>query len=91
MIALACGLSGSRARSLVRTAMRMSELPETRTVFAAGELNEDQVAVISRHAPASIRARPDRRVLGSHDRKEHPTAYGYAKRRLAWKRSWTSS
>ena len=34
----------------------MGELSETRGAFAAGELAEDQVAVIVRHAPAATHA-----------------------------------
>jgi len=34
-------------------ARRLPELPETRASFEAGELAEDQVAVVARHAPSS--------------------------------------
>ena len=51
-----CGVSARRARTLVAMARRMAELPETRDAFAAGELAEDQVAVIVRHAPAATDA-----------------------------------
>lgn len=51
-----CGVSARRARTLVAMARRMAELPETRNAFAAGELAEDQVAVIVRHAPAGTDA-----------------------------------
>ena len=53
-VAWKCGVSPARARSLVLMARRLSELPETRTAFEAGELCEDQVAVVCRHAPASV-------------------------------------
>ena len=47
-----CGVSPKRARRLVSMARRLPELPETRAAFEAGELSEDQVALICRHAPA---------------------------------------
>src|SRR5688572_1005180 len=50
------GVSPARARSLVLMARRLGELPETRKAFEAGELCEDQVAVVCRHAPASVDA-----------------------------------
>lgn len=37
-------------------ARRLGELPETRAALDAGELCEDQVAVVCRHAPASVDA-----------------------------------
>ena len=40
----------------MRSASRLREFPETTAAFQAGELSEDQVAVITRHAPASIDA-----------------------------------
>jgi hypothetical protein len=55
-VAWKCGVSPGRARSLVRTAKRVCELPETHAAHVAGELGEDSVAVISRHAPAAIDA-----------------------------------
>jgi hypothetical protein len=55
-VAWQCGVSPVRARALVRTARGLTELPETREAFVAGELSEDQVAVITRHAPAGIDA-----------------------------------
>ncbi len=35
-------------------ARRLGELPETNAAFGAGELSEDQVAVVCRHAPERI-------------------------------------
>lgn len=46
-----CGVSPTRARRLVAMAQRVAELPETMGAFEAGELAEDQVAVVARHAP----------------------------------------
>ncbi len=51
-----CGVSPNRARRLVSMARRLPELPETRAAFEAGELSEDQVALICRHAPAAADA-----------------------------------
>ena len=51
-----CGVSAKRACRLVSMARRLPELPETRAAFQAGELSEDQVALICRHAPASADA-----------------------------------
>ena len=51
-----CGVSPNRARRLVSMARRLHELPETRAAFEAGELSEDQVALICRHAPAAADA-----------------------------------
>jgi hypothetical protein len=50
-VAWRCGVSPGRARQLVAMARRLSELPETRAGLEAGELSEDQVAVICRLAP----------------------------------------
>jgi len=50
-VAWQCGVSLGRARSLVATARRLPELPETRAALQAGELAEDQVAVICRSTP----------------------------------------
>ncbi|MFN2506974.1 MAG: DUF222 domain-containing protein [Acidimicrobiales bacterium] len=72
-----CGVSPARARSLVAMARRLAELPQTRTGLETGELSEDQVAVVVRHAPAHIAAQVSelaraatvtqlRRVLGSY-------------------------
>ncbi len=55
-VAWKCGVSPGRARRLVAMARRLSELPETKAAMEAGELGEDQVAVICRHAPAGIDA-----------------------------------
>jgi hypothetical protein len=46
------GLSPTRARQLVDTARRASELPATFAAFAGGELSVDQVAVVAKHALA---------------------------------------
>ncbi len=51
-VAWKCGASIGRARSLVAMARRLPGLPETRSALDAGELAEDQVAVICRHTPA---------------------------------------
>jgi len=50
-VAWQCGVSLGRARSLVAMARRLPELPDTRTALEAGELAEDQVAVICRYTP----------------------------------------
>src|SRR5215217_7597782 len=47
------GISTGRARSWVRMAERMAELPVTFEAFQAGELAEDQVAVLVRYLPAA--------------------------------------
>jgi hypothetical protein len=52
-VAWKCGVGPGRARALVAMARRLTELPETRAAFEAGELAEDQVAVVSRYAPPS--------------------------------------
>jgi hypothetical protein len=49
-------VSTRRAKALVGMARRLPELPETRAAFEAGELAEDQVGVIVRHAPSSTDA-----------------------------------
>ncbi len=51
-VAWKCGVSIGRARSLVAMSRRLPELAETRGALEAGELAEDQVAVICRHTPA---------------------------------------
>jgi hypothetical protein len=76
-VAWQCGVSPARARSLVAMARRRTELPATTAAHETGELCEDQVAVICRHAPAGIDAQAAdlaraatvtqlRRVLGSY-------------------------
>lgn len=76
-VAWQCGVSPARARSLVAMARRRAELPATSAAHEAGELCEDQVAVICRHAPATVDAHAAdlaraatvsqlRRVLGSY-------------------------
>lgn len=55
-VAWKCGVSTGRARRLVAMARRLGELPDTKAAMEAGELGEDQVAVICRHAPAGIDA-----------------------------------
>ncbi|MDP1807245.1 MAG: DUF222 domain-containing protein, partial [Acidimicrobiales bacterium] len=78
-----CGVSPARARSLLAMARRRAELPETSAAHEAGELCEDQVAVIARHAPAGVDAQVAelaraatvtqlRRVLGSYPFAEKP-------------------
>src|SRR5215217_5150502 len=53
-VAWQCGVSPARARSLLSMARRRAELPVTSGAHEAGELCEDQVAVICRHAPAGV-------------------------------------
>ena len=55
-VAWQCGVSRGRAASLVGMARRRSELPVTVAALGAGELSEDQVAVVCRRAPASVDA-----------------------------------
>jgi len=50
-VAWKCGVSLGRARTLVAMARRLPELPATRAALEAGELAENQVAVICRHTP----------------------------------------
>ncbi len=84
-VAWKCGVGSGRARSLVTMARRLSELPQTRAAFEAGELAEDQVAVVSRYAPVSTDAEVAelarqatvgqlRRALGSYRFAEPPKA-----------------
>ena len=84
-VAWKCGLSPARARTLVLMARRLGQLPETRAALEAGELGEDQVAVVCRHAPVSIDAQAAtlarsatvvqlRRVLGSYPFEEEAKA-----------------
>jgi hypothetical protein len=76
-VAWQCGVSSARARFLVAMARRRSELAATSAAHEAGELCEDQVAVICRHAPAAVDAQAAelarvatvtqlRRVLGTY-------------------------
>ncbi|HET7722087.1 MAG TPA: DUF222 domain-containing protein, partial [Acidimicrobiales bacterium] len=76
-VAWKCGVSPARAKSLLAMARRRVELPATAAAHEAGELCEDQVAVIARHAPAGADAQVAelarsatvtqlRRVLGSY-------------------------
>jgi hypothetical protein len=76
-VAWKCGVSPARARSLVAVARRLGELPQTKAAMEAGELCEDQVAVVCRHVPAAIDGQAAelarsatvvqlRRVLGSY-------------------------
>ncbi|HSH59229.1 MAG TPA: DUF222 domain-containing protein [Acidimicrobiales bacterium] len=51
-VAWKCGVSAGRARRLVAMARRLPQLPETASALRAGELSEDQVSVVCRHAPA---------------------------------------
>jgi len=55
-VAWKCGASPAHARSLVTMASRLAELPATREAFESGELAEDQVAVVVRHAPVAVDA-----------------------------------
>ena len=55
-----CGVSCGRARKLIAMARRLPDLPETRAALDAGELSEDQTAVVCRHTPA----RNDAEVAG---------------------------
>ncbi|PZS16108.1 MAG: hypothetical protein DLM54_11660, partial [Acidimicrobiales bacterium] len=55
-VAWTCGVSPGRARRLVAMARRLGELPETRAALEAGELGEDQVAVICHHTPSAYDA-----------------------------------
>lgn len=84
-VAWRCGVGTSRARSLVAMARRLSELPATQAAFEAGELAEDQVAVVARYAPtftdgevAELARQTTvgelRRVLRSYQYAEEPTA-----------------
>ncbi len=52
-VAWKCGLSTPRARRIVSMAKRVAELPECHGAFRAGELSEDQMAVVARHAPGA--------------------------------------
>jgi hypothetical protein len=76
-VAWQCGVSPARARALVAMARRRAELPATSAAHEAGELCEDQVAVICRHAPVGVDAQVAdlarvatvtqlRRILGSY-------------------------
>ncbi|MGH9216261.1 MAG: DUF222 domain-containing protein [Acidimicrobiales bacterium] len=47
-----CGVSPGRARRLVRMARALDTLPATNRLFRAGDLGEDQTAVIVRHTDA---------------------------------------
>ena len=47
-----CGLSPGRSRRVVAMARRLPDLPVTRAALEAGELSEDQVSLVCRHAPA---------------------------------------
>jgi hypothetical protein len=53
-VAWKCGISPTRARTLVTMARRLGELAETKAAFEAGELSEDQAAVVCRRAPAHV-------------------------------------
>ena len=55
-VAWKCGVSPARARTLVLMARRLGQLPQTRAGLEAGELTEDQVAVVCRHVPAAVDA-----------------------------------
>jgi hypothetical protein len=51
-VAWKCGVSPGRARSLVAMARRLPQLPQCEAALRAGELTEDQVAVICRRTPS---------------------------------------
>ena len=83
-VAWQCGVSPSRARSLVAMARRRTELPATSAADEGGQLCEDQGAVICRHAPAGVDAQVAdlaraatvtqlRRVLGSYPFADEPS------------------
>jgi hypothetical protein len=55
-VAWQCGVSPGHAAALVAMARRRGELPVTMAALEAGELSEDQVAVVCRRAPASVDA-----------------------------------
>ncbi len=50
-VILHCGVSPARARWLVGMAGRLRELSVAKESFQAGELTEDQVKLVVRHAP----------------------------------------
>ncbi|HEX3394782.1 MAG TPA: DUF222 domain-containing protein, partial [Acidimicrobiales bacterium] len=50
-VAWKCGVSAGRARRLVAMARRLPEMPHTRSALDAGEVAEDQAAVICHNAP----------------------------------------
>ncbi len=50
-VAWQCGVSAGHARKLVAAARRLNDLPVAEAASDAGELSEDQVGVIVRHAP----------------------------------------
>src|SRR5215475_4964929 len=47
-VALRCGVSSSHARRLVAAARWLTDLPQVRAAFAAGEITEDHVGEIAR-------------------------------------------
>ena len=51
-VAWKCGVSAGRAHRLVAMARRMGALPRAASAFESGEVTEDQVAVVCRHAPS---------------------------------------
>jgi hypothetical protein len=53
-VAWRCGVSPRRAHTLVAMARRLAELPVTRAALEAGEISDEQTAVICRRAPAAI-------------------------------------
>ena len=99
-VAWKCGVSPERARRLVAMARRLAELPDTKAAMEAGELCEDQVAVICRHAPAGIDGQAAelarsatvvqlRRVLGSYSFEEPKPAEAQAEE-VPEERRWVS-
>lgn len=84
-VAWKCGVSPGRARRLVAMARRLGDLPETRAALEAGEVSEDQAAVVCRHVPPTSDAEAAqlarnatvsqlRRVLGSYVWEEEAAA-----------------
>ena len=51
-VAWRCGLSSGRAHKVVAMARRLAQLPEVRSALEAGQVSEDQVAVVCRHTSA---------------------------------------
>ncbi len=99
-VAWKCGVSPERARRLVAMARRLAELPDTKAAMEAGELCEDQVAVICRHAPAGIDGQAAelarsatvvqlRRVLGSYSFEEPKPAEAQTEQ-VPEERRWVS-
>ena len=56
-VAWKCGMAPGRARKVLAMARRLPELPACRAGLEAGELSEDQVAVICRYTPPATTPR----------------------------------